>query len=145
VLDKGEFYQFQTTESFIATGDGPFLPVQYLEGTTGGANDGDPSMIQSVPTEQFLDTYAFVTGTDYPKHYVQITRPAGGADVLVDGVVVGDYYQVGAFDVADYPLAVEGTHFVTSDQPFGIVSIGYSPATSYGYPGGLKLEVINPQ
>ena len=65
--------------------------------------------------------------------------------MLVDGQVVGGYYAVGAFEVADYSLAQEGTHFATSTQPFGIVSIGYSPATSYGYPGGLKLEVINPQ
>ncbi|EDM81307.1 bacterial Ig-like domain protein [Plesiocystis pacifica SIR-1] len=144
-LNKGEWYQFSTTESFIISGDGPFLPVQYMEGTTGGAGDGDPSQIQSVPTEQFLDAYAFVTGTDYPTHYVQIIRPAGGADVLVDGQVVGDYYTVGTFEVADYPLNQEGTHFANSDQPFGIVSVGYSPATSYGYPGGLKLQVINPQ
>ena len=145
VLMKGEFYQFQTTQSFIFTGDGPFLPVQFLEGTTGGANDGDPSAIQSVPTAQFLDTYTFVTGTSYPKHYVQIIRQAGGANVMVDGNVVGSYYTVGSYQVADYQLNQEGTHFVNSAQPFGIISVGWSPATSYGYPGGLKLEVINPQ
>ena len=145
VLAKGEYYQFETTQSFVFTGDGPFLPVQFLEGTSAGANDGDPSMIQAVPTAQFLDAYAFVTGTNYPKHYVQIIRQAGGADVTVDGNVVGNYYTVGGYEIADYQLNDEGTHFATSDQPFGIISVGYSPATSYGYPGGLKLEVINPQ
>ncbi|WP_346017040.1 IgGFc-binding protein [Pseudenhygromyxa sp. WMMC2535] len=143
-LDKGEYYQFSTDESFVVTGDGPFMPVQYLEGTTGGANDGDPSMYQMVPTAQFLDTYAFVTGEDYPTHWAQIIRPAGGSDVSIDGTVVGGYYTVGSYEVADVSIS-EGSHFATSDQPFGIISVGYSPATSYAYPGGLKLEVINPQ
>jgi hypothetical protein len=128
----------------VVTGDGPFMPVQYIEGTAGGANDGDPSMIQSVPSEQFLDSYAFVTGSGYNVTYVQVIRAQGGPDVLVDGNVVGGYYAVGAFQVADVSIT-EGAHFATSAGAFGIVQVGYTAATSYGYPGGLKLEVINPQ
>lgn len=94
-LDKGEFYQFGTKESFIFTGDGPFLPVQYLAGQNGGAGTEDPSMYQMVPVEQFLPSYAFVTGENYTKHYAQIIRPVGGAEVFVDGVQVSGYYQVG--------------------------------------------------
>ncbi|NJK33308.1 MAG: hypothetical protein HC927_13405, partial [Deltaproteobacteria bacterium] len=150
VLNKGAFFQFQAApapnDSFVFTGDGPFLPVQYLEGQTGGGNTGDPSMIQSVPTEQFLDAYAFVTGTGYDVHYVQIIRPAGGADVYVDDVLVpnNSFYTVGNYEVADVSTS-QGAHFANSEQPFGIVQVGYTEATSYGYPGGLKLEVINPQ
>ncbi|MCA9683660.1 MAG: IgGFc-binding protein, partial [Myxococcales bacterium] len=101
-------------------------------------------MYQMVPTEQFLDTYAFVTGTNYDPHYVQVIRPAGGSNVTVDGNVVGNYMAVGTFEVANVQIS-EGAHFATSNQPFGIVNIGYTPVTSYAYPGGLKLEVINPQ
>jgi hypothetical protein len=148
VLNKGAFYQFQANpapnNSFVFTGDGPFMPVQYLEGQTGGGGTGDPSMIQSVPTEQYLDAYAFVTGTGYDVHYVQIIRPNGGAEVFVDGNMVGGYYAVGNYQVADVQTG-EGAHFATSDQPFGIIQVGYTEATSYGYPGGMKLEVINPQ
>jgi hypothetical protein len=143
-LDAGEFYQFATDESFVVTGDGPFLPVQYLEGENGGAGTGDPAMIQSVPVEQFLDRYAFVTGTGYTEHYAQIIRPTGGDDVFIDGAQVGGYVQVGNFDVADWPVN-EGAHFAVSDSPFGIVQVGYTGVTSYGYPGGLRLQVINPQ
>ena len=32
-----------------------------------------------------------------------------------------------------------------SETSFGIVSVGYTDATSCAYPGGLKLQVINPQ
>jgi hypothetical protein len=147
-LDKGQFHQFQANpapnHSFVFTGDGPFMPVQYLEGTAGGGGTGDPSMIQSVPTEQYLDAYAFVTGTGYDVHYVQVIRPNGGAEVFIDGNMVGGYYAVGNYQVADVATS-EGAHFANSAQPFGIVQVGYTDATSYGYPGGMKLEVINPQ
>jgi hypothetical protein len=148
VLDKGQFHQFQANpapnHSFVLTADGPFMPVQYLEGQTGGGNTGDPSMIQSVPTEQYLDAYAFVTGTGYDVHYVQVIRPNGGADVYIDGNLVGGYYTVGNYQVADVSTS-QGAHFANSAQPFGIIQVGYTEATSYGYPGGMKLEVINPQ
>jgi hypothetical protein len=75
---------------------------------------------------------------------VQVIRTKGGADVLVDGVAVGGYYAIGNFEVADKVIA-PGAHLATSDMPFGIIGVGYTSATSYAYPGGLKLEIINPQ
>jgi hypothetical protein len=143
-LDKGEYYQFATDESFIFDGDGPFLPVQYLESENPNAGTGDPGMYQMVPTAQFLDSYTFVTGTGYTVHYAQVIRPAGGADVEIDGNVVGGYYAVGSYEVADHVVS-EGTHFAESASPFGIIQVGFTGVTSYAYPGGLKLEVINPQ
>ena len=145
-LDKGQFKDLvvSTGTAFIFAGDGPFLPVQYLESQNSGAKTGDPSMYQMVPVEQFLSRYAFVTGTSYPLHYAQIIRPLGAADVSIDGVVVGGYYSVGDFEVADVKIS-EGAHLATGDDPFGIVGLGYSGATSYAYPGGMRLKVLNPQ
>ncbi|MFV8751324.1 IgGFc-binding protein [Nannocystaceae bacterium ST9] len=142
-LNKGQFHQFQTTQSFVFTGTGPFMPVQYLEGESGGAGTGDPAMILSVPTEQFLDRYAFVTGTGYTNHYAQVIRPNGGAEVFIDGNMVGGYAVVGNYQVADVAIT-EGAHFATSDQTFGIIQVGYTGVTSYGYPGGMRLAIINP-
>jgi hypothetical protein len=96
-----------------------------------------------VPTEQFLPRYVFITGTGYTWNYVQIIRPAGGPPVLVDDVQVTDYYQVGAFEVADWPIE-EGAHAADSAEPFGITQVGYTTVTSYAYPGGLALGFINP-
>jgi len=143
---KGQFKDLVVANntSFVFTGDQPFLPVQYLEGTSGGANDGDPSMYQMIPVEQFLTSYAFATGTNYPKNYVQIIRKVGGADVMLDGAAVTGYYTVGSYEVAD-KLINQGSHFAESAEAFGIIGIGYSAATSYAYPGGLRLKVINPQ
>jgi len=98
-----------------------------------------------IPVEQFLRRYAFATGTgNYPFNYAQIIREAGGADVTVDGVTVTGYYTVGGYEVADWDIEI-GSHLAESADPFGIVSVGYSNATSYAYPGGLRLLEINPQ
>ncbi len=146
VVNKAAFKDLivPNNTSFILEGDKPFLAVQYLESQTGGAGTGDPAMYQMVPVEQFLDRYAFVTGTGYVVHYAQIIRLKGSADVLVDGAVVGGYYTVGEYEIADWKIS-EGAHLAESDSPFGIVGAGYTDATSYAYPGGLKLAVINPQ
>ncbi|WP_086001486.1 IgGFc-binding protein [Plesiocystis pacifica] len=143
-LDQGEWVEFSTTESFMFTGDGPFMPVQYLEGQNGGAGTGDPASYQMVPTEQYLPRYVFVTGTGYNLNYAQIIRPIGGADVFVDGQLVTGYEVVGNFEVADFPIT-EGAHLAESDQAFGLLQIGYTNVTSYAYPGGLRLATINPQ
>jgi hypothetical protein len=144
VLDRGQFIEFSTSQSFIASADGPFMPVQYLEGQDGGAGTGDPASYQMVPTEQFLPRYVFVTGTGYNLNYVQITRPQGGADVLVDDVVVTGYYAVGEFEVADWPIS-QGAHKAASEDGFGVIQVGYTGVTSYAYPGGLRLAKINPE
>jgi len=142
-LDRGEFHEFSTQESFIATGTGPFMPVQYLEGTDGGAGTGDPASYQMVPAEQFLPRYVFITGTGYTENYAQIIRPQGGAPVTVDGIVVDGFTDIGDYEVADWPIA-EGAHVADSDDPFGVIQVGYTDVTSYAYPGGLALGFINP-
>jgi len=143
-LMKGEFKVITTSAHFVFTGDGPFLPVQYLESQTAGAGTGDPSTVQMIPVEQFLGRYVFATGVGYTKNYVQIIRKAGAAHVTVDDVMVGGYAAIGGYELADWPIA-EGAHVAESDDPFAIINIGYTDFTSYAYPGGMKLDVITPQ
>jgi hypothetical protein len=64
--------------------------------------------------------------------------------VLVDGQVVGGYYQIGGYDVADFKIN-GGAHLAESAGPFGLINVGYTGVTSYAYPGGLRLAIINPQ
>ena len=144
VLSKGQFFEFKTKDSFIFDADKPIMPVQYLEGQDGGAGTGDPASYQMVPVEQFLDRYVFVTGIGYNLHFAQVVRDKGGPDVKVDGVVVTGYYAVGEYEIADWKIT-EGSHLAESDAPFGIYQVGYTGVTSYAYPGGLRLKVINPQ
>ena len=145
-INKGQWKELAIANntSFIITGDKPFLPIQYLAGQNSGAGTGDPASYQMVPVEQFLDRYAFVTGVGYTTHYAQVIRAVGNPDVKIDGQIVTGYYTVGGFEVADFKIS-EGAHFAESDAPFGILNIGYTGVTSYAYPGGLKLAIINPQ
>jgi hypothetical protein len=146
-LNQGQWAPLVTQADVVFTGDGAFMPVQYLEGENGGAGTGDPSMYQMVPVGQFLNAYTFATGVSSSytyTHYVQVTRTAGGADVLVDGVTVTNYRTVGNYEVSDWPVT-EGSHFATSTSPFGITGIGYASVTSYAYPGGMNLLLLNPE
>ena len=152
-LDRGGFVEIQVGPGvdFLVDADGPVLPVQYLAGIEStGVDKGDPSMVQAVPVDQFLQRYAFVTGVNYPEHYVQVIREAGAADVLVDGTVVTGYRTVGGFEVADVAIE-EGSHTAESAQAFGIVQVGYGvddnpqvlgQAASYAYPGGMKADTL---
>lgn len=147
VLDKRGNYAdlvVPNATSIVFQADKPFMPVQYTA-IHNLANDiGDPAMAQSIPVEQYLSRYAFVTGIDYDLHYVQVIREAGSAPVYVDANEVTDYYTVGGFEVADYPVE-EGSHEVRSDDAFGIMQWGYSSdaaPSAYGYPGGMKVEQI---
>jgi hypothetical protein len=143
-LNRGEWVEIIADESFIFTGDGPFLPVQYLASQNAGAGTGDPAMMQAVPVEQFLSRYVFVTGSGYSEHYAQVIRPVGAADVQVDGTTVTGYYTVGGYEIADWPVS-EGAHAAVGTTPFGIMQVGYTGVTSYAYPGGMQLLSINPQ
>ncbi|MEZ4450236.1 MAG: IgGFc-binding protein [Nannocystaceae bacterium] len=116
---------FDNGVSVIFKSDKPFLPVQYLAGASDGPGFGDPAMYQMVPTEQFLSRYVFVTGVNYQLNYAQVIHKKGDAPVMVDGVEVTGYYDIGDYEVADW-LIEEGGHEAISDKPFGIIGIGYT-------------------
>lgn len=141
IVPAGTHLEFDAT--------GAIMPVQYVTGHYDNANlNGSPAMVQMVPTAQFLDRYVFVTGFNYPEHYVQVIREGGAADVLLDGVAVGDWEPVGEWEVST-TLISEGAHEIISDDSFGIIQYGYSPhigaadnSAGYAYMGGMKAEVI---
>lgn len=155
ILDKGQFLSLDVPPEtdFVVSADGPVLPVQYLEGNEGtGVGEGDPSMVQSVPVEQFLSRYTVVTSLNYPKHFAQVIRKAGSGDITVDGTIITGYRMVGEYEVADWPIS-EGSHLLESQDDFGVIQVGYGlndpdnplvkgEAASYAYPGGMKAETI---
>lgn len=165
-----EFGQYKeiTFPSGVSTtfkSDAGFMAVQYIASRREvGPNDafwfGDPAMYQTIPLEQHLKRYVFVTGDQYTQNYVQVIRRFNGADVLIDGVAVPDELwthlnATGDLNVefADVPLFTEGNttplpssvHIAESDDPFGINVIGYVAKSAYAYPGGMALKTINPE
>ncbi|MBZ5713797.1 IgGFc-binding protein [Nannocystis pusilla] len=72
---------------------------------------------------------------------------ANGTSVIFTGnrpFLPVQYLESQHYEVADWQIA-EGPHLAESAQPFGLVNVGYDEATSYAYPGGTRLKVINPQ
>lgn len=137
-----------------------FMPVQYIASREevsplDDKKTGDPSMYQTISTEQHLKRYVFVTGENYDKNYVQVIRRNAAAAVLIDGTPVPDdaWYHLNAtgdlnVQVADIELPASSAatvHIAESDDAFGINVVGYVLQSSYSYPGGMGLKVINPE
>jgi hypothetical protein len=164
----GDWFEFSSTVSFEATGNQPFLLVQYMSGCynvidgTGQPSNceqgptGDPYMLQAVPVEQWLTQLPFLTDTSYPRDFVTIIREQG-TEVTLDclGVVSADHftaipntiYEVGQVDLdiagnGGEGNCVDGAQFLTASKPVGVLVGGVDWATSYGYPGGLSLSAL---
>lgn len=152
VLPNGISTTIKSSDSFMA--------VQYLASreevsAIDAEKFGDPSMFQAISVEQHLKRYVFVTGEKYEKNYVQVIRGNAAADVLIDGNPVPDdaWYHINAtgnlnVEVADIELPVSDAatvHIAESADAFGINVVGYVNLSSYSYPGGMGLKVLNPE
>jgi len=140
----------------LVSSDKPFMLMNYIEGgacRTHGrytkdhcpGNYADPSMITIPPTEQYMREYLFLTPNGFTNNYVTIIREVGTTITLDGAAVSATFLPVtgSTYEVAHVTVA-EGTHHVFSTLPFGIILEGYGYANSYGYPGGMNLEIINP-
>ncbi len=87
--------------------------------------------------------YVFLVPTKYASNYVTIVAPTG-AQVTVDGSSSGLSFETlpsGQYSAARMPLS-EGAHHLVADKPVGITVYGWDQYVSYGYPGGMNLEVL---
>ena len=137
---------------FLISADKPILVVQYMVGAymvEQGGSDGDPSMVQAVPVEQFLDHYVVLVPDTWVNNYLVLTR-SHGQMVSVDGTPVGSgWVPVGpSLDNPIYEVARvsadHGIHVLEGAGPFGVIVVGFDQYDSYAYPGGLDQQVINP-
>lgn len=133
---------------FVVTGDKPILLTQYTVGSFSvepNGTNGDPSQVQAVPVEQFLDRYVVLVPSTWVNDYVVLVREAGQT-VNLDGnpvsagwvAVGGSNYQAARVSVAD------GVHVLDGAAPFGVMVVGWDTYDSYAYPGGLNQKLINP-
>lgn len=166
IAKAGEVVEFASAESFVATGDQPFMLAQFMTGcynvikSTGDAMNcmqgatGDPYMIQVPPIEQWMTQLPFLTDTSYPRDFAIIMREAGTTvELACLGVVPDDHftaipgtnYEVGHVELDDASGegdCVDGAQFISADQPIGVMVAGLDWATSYGYPGGLNFKAL---
>jgi hypothetical protein len=153
-IDAYETVRFQTNQAFsVTSGDPekPFALTQFLlsnQAISAFGQPGDPSMIALPAAAQFETNYIFVVPAGYTVNYVTAIRQAG-TDVTLDGVSVsaGLWKPLGSLDGVAYEyihMEVQtGSHAIGSDEPAGIVSVGYSVDVSYGYPGGSGVHTIS--
>jgi hypothetical protein len=153
VLDKGEWFEFESSEHFVIDSKKPILVGQFLAAedapdpnlpgvdTAGDAGIGDPGFILAVPLEQYREEYVVLVPEGYGFDYVNITAPAGAA-VWLDG----EELDPSVFEpiTADYVVArlalEDGERRIRASAPVGVVMYGFDSYVSYGYPGGLDLE-----
>lgn len=149
-LNRGEFIEFETSASFRVTGTDAFLAAQFLVGqdyagfqSSPDGAEGDPSMSLAIPTEQYRTSYVFLAPSSYASSFVTVTAPMD-VPVMLDGAAVTGFAAVGStgFSVASVDVG-GGVHTITSSAAFGIVVYGFGTYTSYMYPGGLDLELID--
>ncbi|RMG99060.1 MAG: hypothetical protein D6705_04265 [Deltaproteobacteria bacterium] len=171
-LDAGAFVQVASSGGFEATANHPFLVAHFLtsqdqtvgpkdpvaypgEGQsgncqTGGANStylGDPAMSILVPTEQYRRRYVFLTPATYAWDSLTVVAPSGTiGDILLDGgPITATPVPVGGGPWSRASFAVgDGVHVIEGPAGFGIEAYGYDCAIAYAYPGGMRVEKINP-
>ena len=154
-INAGQTVRFQTDRAFTVTSgdpDRPFAITQFLlsnqiiEPLFGQA--GDPAMISVPAVAQFQTTYVFLVPAGYQSNFVTVMRVAG-TEVLRDGVSVSaaNWRPLGNLEGVDYEYVAlsvpTGSHIIESDEPCGIISVGYDTDVSYGYPGGSGLKIIS--
>lgn len=146
--------RFQTDQPFTVTSGDPAKPfalTQFLlsnQAINPVGQPGDPAMIALPAAAQFETNYIFLVPAGYTVNYVTAMRVAG-TDVTLDGVSVsaGLWKPLGSLEGVAWEYihmqVPTGSHAIGSEEPCGIVSVGYSVDVSYGYPGGSGVKVIS--
>jgi hypothetical protein len=158
-LNDGEEVTFQTTQDFSVHCTEPCLVTQFIlaDDFFGAGINSDPAMGLMVPVEQFRRDYTFQVPSSMTLNYVTIVKPVAqpglnAPTVYLNGVAVPEasfsqaigtsYLGVARINLTTgYPGVFGFT--VDSNQPFGIMVYGFASYTSYLYPGGLDLNLIN--
>lgn len=182
VMNAGEILEIDELGSFLVTATSgspdptadphPIMVMNYLKGAEQTAAEsgvdisvlgnkrGDPAMTLSVPVEQYLNNYVFLSDPSYAFNYVVIVRSDPSQPIQLDCwdpipetefvAVSGNYQRADVTLKSEIPGEVDGScegwgdvHNIWSPAPFGIWVYGYFADTSYGYPGGMNLEQIN--
>ena len=154
-LNAGEWFEFGSREHFEIVSDKPIMVGQFLASEQapdpnlrniiepGDAATGDPAFILAVPVEHFREQFVFLAPDKYAFDYVSVIAPIG-AEVFFDDLPIPvEWEPVGAgedFHIARFPVG-DGVHFIDASAPVAVIVYGYDQYVSYGYPGGLRLDV----
>ncbi|ACM21651.1 hypothetical protein Geob_3308 [Geotalea daltonii FRC-32] len=148
-INRGRFFEKILTARSQIEASAPVLVSQYSAGQDFDGVVSDPFMMLIPPTEQFLNQYTFSTPSGgFSRNYVNVVVPTSSvSSLLLDGTPVNAalFSPVGSsgFSGGQVPISL-GSHTITGSVPFGIYVYGFGSYDSYGYPGGMAYEFINP-
>lgn len=151
-LQRGEFHEQILTQRSVIETTAPVSVAQYSPGQSFDGVISDPFMMLIPPSEQFLDQYNFTTLTQsvgFQNSFVNVVAPASALNSMqLDGQLVdqADFVPIGSSGFSGAQIQVEGgTHNMVASEPFGIYVYGFGSYDSYGYPGGMSFDLINPR
>ncbi|MCI5222702.1 MAG: hypothetical protein D3924_08545 [Candidatus Electrothrix sp. AR4] len=152
-LNSGEYILTdRLSGDHIFSSEYPIFVAQFMENRkdSGGDPEGDPSMGNMTPAEQYMTNYTFSTVGEeqFIEHNVTIIAQLSdvGSLLLDESTVDASLFtQIGTSDywVARI-LLDEGVHSTESANPHGITVEGFNKKDSYLYTGGAKFDFINP-
>lgn len=176
-LNRGEYHHMEADVPFLVASDQdhPIEVMNLMKGAEATTFDsglsnpdqlgnlrGDPAITLSVPVEQYLSEYIFLSDPTYAYNFVVVVRTVPGQQVHLDCFDpipeshfqnVADDYSIATVTLSSENQATKPTdgtcqgagavRHAWSDHPFGIWVYGYYQDTSYGYPGGMNLEQVN--
>jgi hypothetical protein len=149
-IDSGEYIEFIADRDFRVRGTDAIMVAQFLVGqdysgfqSSGLRSEGDPGMSLGIPQEQWRERYTFLAPDTFPDNTVIVIANEDQAIVL-DGQLVTGFREIEGTAMSTARVNIEsGQHVIEATSTFGIVVYGYALYTSYIYPGGLDLRVIN--
>lgn len=143
VLNRGEYFEYRSSQAVLVTADQPIQLGQYMIGgeINPDPGDGDPAFVLPPAVEQYRDEYVFLVPANYRGNFVTITSPVG-VDVTLNGSVVPaasfTTFASGQWQYAIVPLTA-GLQTASASQPFGLLVHGYHYYISYAFAGGIIL------
>ena len=163
-LSKGGIYQSVLTVPQVITSNKSIMVSQYKKtsGASSSSNtdyNGDPMMMLVPPSDQFQDSYRFVSiqavnfangffyDQGYDEQWITIVMPNSAvSSTRLDGQLLGSIagFAASAIKGTNFSYSwlrvTDGVHTVTSNERVGIYVYGYGRANSYGYVGGMSFR-----
>jgi hypothetical protein len=146
LINKFQYINVFSDTAVYVKSNKPALFAQYERSVIYKSFSGDPYLAFQPSTEQYLNSYKFISIPfyDFTQHRINITIKGIGINTLIlDGKSVpasifkkvrGTNYYWGSMEVAP------GVHNISSDSSLSVLVYGYGMAVSYGYTAGMKME-----
>ncbi|MEO1696614.1 MAG: hypothetical protein AAFU73_04905 [Planctomycetota bacterium] len=147
-LASGEVLELVLDGNHWITADKPIMVLQFAHGGNFDQRPGDPFSMILPPASQYQSSYVFTTpSTGFASHFVNVVAPSSVAatgGVQIDGstLAASEFEPIGSSGLSGARIPIsDGSHTLTGTAPVGITVYGFNNDDSYGYTGGMALDV----